>query len=291
MSKSLDSRKTGIKLLISHEEEKEMLAAHALGALDPLEARRVEEHLDACSECRSEMEEWRDTASALAYTAPAAEPSPALRSIILEAVRESGARPVSKVSTEQKAEAAPSNVIEMPRRAWNRAQTFTAIAASIAILTLSAALFITWRRLNETQRALAQYKTLAETTAQEARRDREVRELLSSPQSRAAVLAGTSAAPGARAQIVYDVRTGQAMLFTNDLPPAPQGKAYQLWFISGSKVMPGKVFTPDRLGRAMISEQVPISNLDSAPVFAVTLEPSGGVQVATGEKYLISPSS
>jgi anti-sigma-K factor RskA len=81
------------------------------------------------------------------------------------------------------------------------------------------------------------------------------------------------------------------MLFAYNLPPAPAGKAYQLWFISGGKVMPGKVFTPDTTGRVMMNEQVPVANLDAAPAFAVTLEPSTGVAVATGEKYLLSPSS
>ncbi|MCA1558266.1 MAG: zf-HC2 domain-containing protein, partial [Acidobacteria bacterium] len=45
-----------------------MLAAHALGALDADEARRVEEHLAHCGECRAELDAWCETANALAYT-------------------------------------------------------------------------------------------------------------------------------------------------------------------------------------------------------------------------------
>lgn len=268
-----------------------MLAAHALGALDPDEARRVEEHLEACAECRAELEVWRDTTSALAYTVAPAEPSPELRSRILQAVSDDGTRAGAKVSPEQKAEAPSSSVIDMPRRPRRRAQTFLAVAASLAILTLSAALFVTWWRLGQTRQELARYKEFVEYLAKEAKQDREVRELLASSESQTRMMSGTNMAPGARAQIVYDVHTGKAILFTNDLPPVPEGKAYQLWFIAGGKVMPGKVFTTDKAGRAMINEQVPVKDLSSSPAFAVTLEPAGGVEVATGEKYLLSPSS
>jgi len=105
------------------------------------------------------------------------------------------------------------------------------------------------------------------------------------------VLAGTNVAPGARAQLAFDRSTGHAMLFAHNLPAAPQGKAYQLWFISGGKVMPGKVFTPDSAGSAVVEEQVPVSQMDAAAVFAVTLEPAAGVQTPTGEKYLLSSAS
>jgi anti-sigma-K factor RskA len=268
-----------------------MLAAHALGALDSDEARRVEEHLSSCAECRAEMQEWQATASALAYTAEPAEPSLELRSKILEAVREDGSA-APKVSKEIQEQAPPSNVVEMPRRSRrSRVQTFLAIAAAVAILALAAALFVTWQRLNETRRELARNQTAVEALAKQVEQERGVRELLTSPQSQNAQLAGTNMAPNARAQLVFDRRTGHAMLFAYNLPPVPAGKAYQLWFISGGKVMPGRVFTPDTNGRAMINEEVPVNNLDTAPVFAVTLEPSGGVQVATGEKYLLSASS
>lgn len=279
--------------MISHEEEKEMLAAHALGALDLDEAHQLEEHLAGCAECRAELEEWRDTGSALAYTVERAEPSPALRSRILEMVRTtSGDQPLPKAVAEAEAEAvASSNLIGFPQSRWSRAQIFGAIAASLIIVALAASLFITWLRLSETRKELARYETAVEVLAKQAAQEREARELLTSPQSQSAVLAGTNMAPEARAQLAFDRRTGHAMLFAYNLPPAPAGKAYQLWFISNGKVMPGKVFTPDTVGRAMINDEVPIGNLDSAPVFAVTLEPSGGVKTPTGEKYLISSSS
>lgn len=276
--------------MISHDEEKEMLAAHALGALDEVEARSVEEHLATCAECRAELEEWRATAGALAYSVKPAEPPPQLRSRILESVRVSEAATAPKIAGKTKREVSSSNVIAMPRRWRDRGQTLGAIAASLAAIALAASLFLAWR-LYTTRAELARYQRAVEVLARQASEERQARELLTSPQSQSAVLAGTNMAPAARAQLAFDRRTGHAMLFAYDLPPAPAGKAYQLWFISNGKVMPGKVFTTDTTGRAMISEQVPVANLGDALVFAVTLEPSSGVQTPTGEKYLLSAAS
>jgi anti-sigma-K factor RskA len=267
-----------------------MLAAHALGALDADESRKVEEHLEGCKECRAEMEEWRETASALAYTVRPAEPSAALRSRILETVRADGSQAAPKLADETKARAS-SNVIEMPRRTQSRVGTFAAVAAALVILALAASLFLTWLRLRDARRELARYETAVDALAREVAEERRARELLTSPGSQSAMLTGTNMAPDARAQLSFDGKTGHAMLFAYNLPPAPKGKAYQLWFIGGGRVMPGKVFTPDTAGRAMIEEQVPVASLGATPIFAVTLEPSGGVSAPTGEKYLLSASS
>ena len=118
--------------MISHTEEKEMLAAHALDALDERDARRVEEHLATCAECRAELEEWREIASTIALSVKAAEPSSELRSKIMESVRaEKGTQPVEsqtapKVAGKVEREAS-SNVIPMPRRSWGRARALTAV--------------------------------------------------------------------------------------------------------------------------------------------------------------------
>src|ERR671927_444607 len=72
---------------MSHEDYKEMLAEHALDALDANEARVLEEHLSTCAACRAELAEWRNTTAALAFSARLAEPPPALRSRLLENVR------------------------------------------------------------------------------------------------------------------------------------------------------------------------------------------------------------
>src|SRR5215213_7421349 len=75
------------KILVTHEEYREMLAAYALGALETAEARLLEEHLASCDDCSAEVAEWRETGSALALSTELVEPSPQLRSRILESIR------------------------------------------------------------------------------------------------------------------------------------------------------------------------------------------------------------
>jgi anti-sigma-K factor RskA len=77
------------------------------------------------------------------------------------------------------------------------------------------------------------------------------------------------------------------MLITQGLPRAPEGKQYQLWFIVGNNPLPGKAFTPDISGRTMMKDEIPEAARHSA-VFAVTLEPTGGVRSPTGSIYLRS---
>lgn len=106
------------------------------------------------------------------------------------------------------------------------------------------------------------------------------------PASRIALLSGTREATGATAKLTYD-NSGRALLVTNGLPRAPEGKEYQLWFIVGGKPLPGKTFNPDNHGHSMTEDQVPEVARNSA-VFAVTLEPAGGVSAPTGSIYLRS---
>jgi len=51
--------------------------------------------------------------------------------------------------------------------------------------------------------------------------------------------------------------------------------------------MPGKTFSTDSHGRAMMEDQIPATAMNSA-VFAITLEPKEGVPAPTGNMYLRS---
>ncbi|MBA2339673.1 MAG: anti-sigma factor [Pyrinomonadaceae bacterium] len=113
---------------------------------------------------------------------------------------------------------------------------------------------------------------------------------LAAPDTRAVTLAGTKAARGARGNLTYDNRTGGITLYAYNLPPAPPGKAYQLWVIAGGKPISGGVFTTDEAGRATLRGQVPAGGRKPS-AFAVTLEPEGGSIKPTGNKYLLGSVS
>jgi anti-sigma-K factor RskA len=290
---------------LTHTDYKEMLAAYALGALDAEEARLLEEHLSTCTDCRAEMEQWRDTTAALALSVESIEPSAELRSRILETVRtipqNSALRETSRGSVGVAAEedgnegvkGAASNVIQMQdaRRRWSAGLRFGLIAASVMIVALAATLFVLWNRLNNLERQYEREHTAVDVLAKQLAEEREMREMLTAPGVRMTELSGLGPGQQASASVALDPRTGRAMLFAYNLPPAPAGKAYQLWFISDIKhPVPGAVFNPDAQGRAVLRDQAPEAGR-SASVFAVTLEPASGVSAPTGEKFLLSPLS
>lgn len=285
-----------------------MLPLHALGALDAEDASAMEAHLASCAECRAELDEWGDTTAALAYAAQTVEPSVGVRARILESVREQ--RPSSSARTMAgngvdvggTVSTAPSNVVsitEPRRRMSGPAWKVGAIAASIALVALLASVVVLLNRnsvmrteiarlsnrLNQTQGELARERESKELIATRAEQDRQI--LMTASFT---TLKGTEVAPGARAMLAYDPNTGRAMLLADNLPPAPAGKAYQLWYIAGNKPLPGTVFTPDARGHAEVRDQAPVEGRD-ATIFAVTLEPSSGASAPTGDKYLLGAAS
>jgi anti-sigma-K factor RskA len=296
-----------------HEEYKEMIVAHALLSLERAEARELDAHLAACAECRAELDAWQETGALLVHAAPYAEPSSAVRSRIFASIRtESVAKKTSPafVAEEEKVKGreissssrAESNVVpfEQPQawRSFGTAFKLGALAASVAFIALAVSLVLLWNRYNAMQQQMTRVSDQLTEAQSELRnereqlaRERQAKELIAAPETRITTLAGTELATRARAKFVYDRKTGRAMLMADDLPPAPAGKAYQLWFIEeGKPPMPGHVFNPDSDGHVEMVEQLPLE-ARGANLFAVTLEPSSGVDAPTGAKYLLGAAA
>jgi anti-sigma-K factor RskA len=294
----------GIRILTNHEGYKEVLPLHALDALEAEEARALEAHLATCAQCRTELDEWRETAAALAYSAASVEPSAQLRARLLESVREHPqSSNIKSVESEGLVSSTPSKVVDWrpsPRRLWSPAWKAGAIAASILSVALLIGLLLLWNRNSAMRTEIARLSSRVNKLQGELQRERESKELIATRArqdletilnaSTVATLKGTEVAPQAHARLAYDPHTGRAVLLADNLPPAPVGFAYQLWFIAGDKPLPGTVFTPDAGGHAEVRDQAPAAGRN-ATVFAVTLEPSGGVSTPTGDKYLLGAAS
>lgn len=287
---------------MTHEDYKDMLTAHALNALEAAESRDLEAHLRSCAECRSELSSWESAAARLAFAALEArplEPSRDLRGRILAAVRadavDPGRRPlrVETRSTTKQTEDGngpqSTNVVPLARRqTWSSPQTWLSIAAGVALVGLVATLFVLWQQNREARQELARLSEQVREAQQQLIQQREAMEIIAAPGARMMELAGTKLMPQAHAMLAFD-NNGRAILMAKGLPPAPAGKAYQLWFIAGGRPMPGKVFTTDASGVGALKDQIP-PEARNAAVFAVTLEPENGVQSPTGEMYLTSAS-
>jgi anti-sigma-K factor RskA len=291
---------------MTHEDYKEMIALDALDALDGgVEPRRtLDAHLAECADCRAELQALRNAAASLIYAATApVSPAPELRARILTAIK-SQPQDARRTPTNGGASTASqtSNVSSPDEFAKRRAARevtvnrrvlmFGSLAATFIITALSFLLAVTWQHNNRMSNEIIRLSNTRDQLGYELARARDERALLAAPEAQTATLAGTKMAERAQARLTFDARTGRAMLMAADLPPAPAGKAYQLWFIAeGKPPMPGSVFQPDASGHAEMRETIPPEGRTAATVFAVTLEPEGGVSAPTGEIYLKSSAS
>jgi anti-sigma-K factor RskA len=277
---------------MEHREYQELLALHALDALDASEARPLTEHLSACAECRAELDEMRDAAALLAHASTPAAPRDGVRERILKDVRAESRGPQTA------AEPAGQVIPLRPRPARTVWPNVLRLAAAIAFVAVLVGMIVFWSRDVRSRREIAQLSRQLNTQQHELLRDRDMlarqREalaLLNSPEAKKMALAGTQTAQNARAMFVYDQKSGRGMLMTEGLPAAPADMAYEVWFIpKGHSPMPGKMFTVDATGHAMISDHVPMEARENA-VIAITLEPKRGSAVPTGAIYLSSPAS
>jgi anti-sigma-K factor RskA len=242
---------------MSHEELRDLLPFAALDTLESGEARELAVHLASCPSCTAELAALREAVGWMGVAVAPITPPATLRARILKSAR-SSRKP------------APTK----------RALSWT-LGAVGGLAAAAALVALTMYSLGLAARVRAMESQLAA--------ERETARFLASPDTATIMLAGTEQAPKARLKLAYDRRTGRALLFGYDVPPAPQGKGYQLWFIAGGKALPGRVFEPDATGRGRWSEEVPPEGR-GASVFAVTLEPAGGVTAPTGPMILKSVS-
>ena len=259
-------------------------APYALGALDESDRASFEDHLASCDVCTKEVRELKAVADLLATAARPVTPPARLRDRILSgarAVRPIGAAvpaTVSVPSARARENAAPGT------RRWSTIVPWLAAAAAVV-----AAVYLGRETRSEhsartsAEQALAQARlTLDSTNSALARRDSLVA-LLVSPDVQAVSVSGAGPAPSAK--YFFDRRGGRIFIAASSLPPAAQGRTYQLWGIeSGKPPVSLGTFNTDSSGRAQVSATVP-AGLRIA-VTAVTDEPSGGSPQPTTTPFL-----
>ena len=106
------------------EHVDELIAAHALHALDAQDERLVEEHLAGCERCRAQLREMQAVSAAIALSAPAAQPPPDLRDRVMGAV---GPAVVSSAPEPEQAQ-----------RRWSWWPRFSAVAVPVLAVAVVA---------------------------------------------------------------------------------------------------------------------------------------------------------
>ncbi len=252
---------------LRHEE---LLPAYALGAVDGEDLREMESHLaTGCAECRRQLDLWQGDLEELAASVEPVAPS------------ETARRRVQKLA----GAASPVR---------SRASRWPAILAAASLLI---AVWSGWRQArlgDEMERLGAERDRLARQVSgldqqlglarAEANRMAESLAIITSPGSRAIVLAGLGPSPNAKGHTFVNPERGKAVFYAFDLPALTPDKTYQLWWIEGGRPVSAGVFKVDERGTGSVQvERAPRGATDA---WAVTVEPAGGVSQPTGEMVL-----
>jgi anti-sigma-K factor RskA len=109
---------------------------------------------------------------------------------------------------------------------------------------------------------------------------RELAAVFEHPDARLVTLDGEG---GARVRVAWSGGAERAVLLADDLPEAPDGKAYELWMIDESGPVPMNVLEPADDGQ--IRDAVVLDGqIDRQPTaWGITLEPAAGSASPTGD--------
>jgi hypothetical protein len=113
----------------------------------------------------------------------------------------------------------------------------------------------------------------------------QINSVLSSPKWRMIQLIGQPASPDSVAKVYWDLQSNRWVV-TADLPPAPQGMVYQLWFVTPTAKISAGLIKPDKSGHGFSVLPFPSSAAQLAAA-AITLEPEGGSPQPTMPIYVL----
>lgn len=281
------------------EELKELAALYALGCLTQHEAHSFETHIkEGCFVCEAELRNCRSAVAGIGLgvnEAPAPEYIRDLLSARIE--REPKKKPDPAPAP------GPAGKEEPPRPARPAAPAFAAIAAAgdkgpnllpwVLTATMALAVLIAiyaWNSGRNANAQLQQQLSAAQTDAENlkilfdsrevrAARYDEIARMAGKPGLKASRLIDQSASKEFSALVLWDTEEGQC-LFLGELPPAPEGKTYQLWFFSIAAKVPVRLLEAERTGQTFVKAPVPPEAMN-ATAAVVTLEPAGGSTVPT----------
>jgi anti-sigma-K factor RskA len=243
---------------MNNERFEDLKDAYVLGALPEEERLSFEDYLATHPERQAEIDELGAVAGLLAFSPQEQEPSPELRSRIMEVVE---------------AETEPRRVTRRSVSArigdYLSVRSLALGAAALLVIGL-----LSWNVLlqGQVEDAQSQVQNLQGQVAD-----------AQAQQSQTIELEGSWAEQGATAEVT-SMEGNEIVLVARNMPSVPEDRTCQIWVIKGDVPKPSGLFQPDGNGTA-----TPITNsLKKANVIAVTVEPAGGSEQPTSDPVLLA---
>jgi anti-sigma-K factor RskA len=237
---------------MDQERFEDLKDSYVLGALPEEERLEFERYLVEHPELQAEVEHLGAVAGLLAFSVREQEPPPELRRRIMEVVEAEASHP------------------DTSRRSW-LAGLREAVGVRDLALAAAAVLVV----------GLFSWSMLLQGEVRDLQG--RVQSLQSQPQGPQMIaLGGAGTNQGARAELVT-LNGDRAVLVAENMPPAPEGKTYQIWVIKGDTPQPSGLFEPRGESVAAVVEN-PVEGADAV---AVTIEPEGGSKKPTTDPMLV----
>jgi len=218
--------------------------AYAVDALDDIERARFEDHLAVCAECRAEVSSLQGATLLLSELTEVAPPA-AMRARLLADIK--SVRPLPPLNPVTSITAK----VRRPRR-WGN------LVAAAAVLGVLGGGTAVWQTVNDDSSARQI------SVADQVLRATDV-EHTSKDLSR-----------GATATVFRSASKNKAVLVTEKMPKAPNGKVYQLWLQKGGLMVPAGVMTGSGDQTFVLQ-----GGLDDATGAGITLENGPGATKPT----------
>lgn len=190
-----------------------LVGAYAVDAVDDVERAAFERHLAECEACQAEVAGLREAGAMLAATSETAPPE-RLRAQVLSGIE--AIRPLPP-------QAEPQH--QGVRRESRRFRPATLVAAAAAVIALGAGATV-WQQVTDDETSQAPTVSPADRVLDAADAEEY-----------------TQRVDGATVTIVRSPSLNEAVLMTEDMPAAPEGKVYELWLDHGDGLVPAGLMT------------------------------------------------
>jgi anti-sigma-K factor RskA len=289
------------------EEIRELAALYALGSLTQHEAHSFEIHMrEGCSICEAEFRKFEHIVAGMGFAVDEVAAPDYVRDLLLARI-ERESRPAMATATPQvkipesrikqikpETPPVPPPIFSQPPQkqtsilAWALTALF-AIAALFMYFTLKSGQDANNQLqadYSATKSDLDNLKTLLDVQKTRIGELDQILSIAGKPEAKVLRLSGQVPAPSAAGAILWDGAEGKFLAF-GVLPAEPEGKVYQLWFLSPTaKIRAGSLKL--RLdNRFFVSDMIP-QDAANATVAGITLEPDNGSQFPTLPYYAVA---